>query len=86
MIVEQYVAFVEPTRNSEGILFPIDVSRVDYSRLGKGSECYRKWDTIDGIIDHFVQVQDSDRVCSCLAFHLNSYDLVAGAEEGDLCG
>ena len=86
MIVEQYVAFIEPTRNSEGILFPIDVSRVDYSRLGKGSECYRKWDTIDGIIDHLVQVQDSDRVCSCLAFHLNSYDLVAGAEEGDLCG
>ena len=86
MIVEQYVAFVEPTRNSEGILFPLDVSRVDHSRLGKGSERYRKWDIIDGIVDYFVQVQDSDRVCSCLAFHLNSYDLVAGAEEGDLCG
>ena len=86
MIVEQNVAFVEPTRNSEGILFPVDVPRVNYSRLGKGSECYREWDTVDGIIDHFVQVQDSDRVRSCLAFHLNSYDLVAGAEESELCG
>ena len=86
MIVEQYIAFVEPTRNSEGIRFPIDIPRVDYSRLGKGSECYRKGDTIDGIIDHFVQIQNSDRVCSCLASHLNSYNLVAGAEESDLCG
>jgi hypothetical protein len=67
MIVEQYVAFVEPSRNSEGIRFSIDGARVDHSRLGKGSECYRNRHTIDGIIDHFVQVQDSDRVCSCLA-------------------
>ena len=86
MIVKQYVAFVEPTRNSKGILFPIDIARVNYSRLGKGSECYRNRDTIDGIIDDFMQVQDSDRVCPCLASHLNSYDLVAGTEESDLCG
>ena len=86
MIVEQNVAFVEPTRNSEGKRFSINVPRVDYSRLGKGSKCYREWDTIDGIIDHFVQVQDSDRICSCLTSHLDSYDLVAGAEECDLCG
>ena len=86
MIVKQYVALVEPTRNSEGIRFPIDGARIDYSRLGKGSECYHNRDTIDGIIDDFVQVQNSDGVSSYLASQFNSYDLVAGAEESDLCG
>ena len=78
VVVNQDIALVEPPGNAECEFLAIDHAGVDHPRLGQRSECHHNGYTGDSIVDHFVPVQNPDRISPGLIADLYTDDLIFG--------